>query len=279
MENLGISGCLADATEIHSASWNDNTGILAEFQAPGCGISRWKLDDLLQKRFQSLGGTLITNSRVAPGQGVVWAAGRPRRSSRWLGLKGHVRNLALTHDLEMFTSPQGYIGMVKIEHGLVNVCGLFKIEPPRGRKGWDLLLEILRTCSLHNLADRLKKADVMDTSFCGVAAFELGPQDGPAFRIGDSSSMIPPFTGNGMSMALESAECALQPALDYATGRKSWIEASSACAAAQAARFRRRLAAAEALHSLLMNPLALRCASVLARRKCLPFPALLHLVR
>jgi len=276
---LGIGECLSDATNLQSACWSDPRGLLAEMNAPGRGISRWKLDERLRRQFVSLGGILVTNSRIAPEPGVIWAAGRPRRPSSWLGLKCHARNLQLSHDLEMFTSTGGYIGLTKVEDDKVNICGLFKMQSPGGFKGSALLLAMLRRCSLNALANRLETADIDESSFCGVTAFQTGLQEGPAFRIGDAASMIPPFTGNGMSMAFESAECALQPAMDYATGHKSWLGAASSSAAAQASRFRSRLATAGAIHQLLLNPIGLRLTCALARRRCIPFQTLLHLVR
>jgi flavin-dependent dehydrogenase len=179
----------------------------------------------------------------------------------------------------MFTSPSGYIGLAKIEDGRVNICGLFKMRRPSGAKGSTLLLAMLRQSRLDALAERLETADIDEASFCGVAGFQIGQQVGPTFSIGDAASMIPPFTGNGMSMAFESAECALQPALDYATGRKSWLEAACASTASQASRFKRRLASATILHHLLTNSTALRITGALARRNCLPLQTLLHLVR
>ena len=279
LETLGIGDCLNEATNLLSASWNDPVGRLAEMQAPGRGISRWKLDEHLKNQFLSLGGRLITNSRIEPAPGLIWAAGRPRQPSSWIGLKCHARNLPLTHDLEIFISPGGYIGLARIEDEKVNICGLFQKKPPGGAKGSALLLSMLRDFSLGALADRLETADIEESSFCGVAAFQTGHQEGPEFCIGDAASMIPPFTGNGMSMAFESAECALKPVMDYATGRKSWLEAASASTASQARRFNRRLAVAGALHRILLNPFGLRLTSTLARRKCLPFQTLLHLVR
>jgi flavin-dependent dehydrogenase len=276
---LGIADCLDDATPLQSTSWSDSSGRLAEMMVPGRGISRWKLDDHLQRQFLALGGTLVTNSRIASAPGVIWAAGRPRRPSSWLGLKCHARDLPLSHDLEMFTSPGGYIGLAKIEDGRVNICGLFKMPRPSGGKGSALLLAMLRQSKLDALAERLETADIDEASFCGVAGFEIGQQIGPPFSIGDAASMIPPFTGNGMSMAFESAECALQPALDYATGRKSWLEAACTSTASQASRFKRRLASATILHHLLTNSTALRITGALARRNCLPLQTLLHLVR
>lgn len=246
---------------------------------PGRGISRWILDDRLQQLFCSLGGTLITNSRIYPAHGVIWAAGRPRQPSPWLGLKCHARNLPLTHDLEMFTSSGGYIGLAKIGDDLVNICGLFKIPRSCQAKGSARLIAMIRQVGLSALADRLEFADLDESSVCGVAGFQLGIQDGPPFSIGDAASMIPPFTGNGMSMAFESAESALQPALDYANGHRSWMEAASESTASQATRFKRRLRTAGILHHFLTNPAALSLTRALARRKCLPFQTLLHLVR
>jgi menaquinone-9 beta-reductase len=279
LEALGIPDCLNDATELQSVCWSDDAGTLAEMEAPGRGISRWKLDDLLQQRFVTLGGTLLTNSRVAPAPGVIWAAGRPRQPSSWLGLKCHARGLTLSHDLEMFTSPSGYVGLAKIEEGKVNICGLFKNRRTDGAKGTRLLLSVLRDASLNALADRLEGADLEESSFCGAAGFQTGLQEGPSFRIGDAASMIPPFTGNGMSMAFESAECALQSALDYASGHASWADAGAATAARQSARFGRRMTTAALLHRFLMHPTGLKLTGMLARSGCLPLQTILHLVR
>ena len=179
----------------------------------------------------------------------------------------------------MFTSPGGYVGLAKIEGEKVNICGLFKQRRSTGAKGTGLLLAVLRGASLNALADRLEGADLEESSFCGVAGFQTGAQEGPSFRIGDAAVMIPPFTGNGMSMAFESAECALQPALNYASGRSSWTEAGAAAAAVQADRFRRRMTTANLLHRFLLNPTGLKLLGALARSGCLPIQAILHLVR
>ena len=279
LATLGITDCLSGATKLESASWNNSSGELAEMTVPGLGISRWKLDDLLQRHFTSLGGTLVTNSRIAPAQGMIWAAGRPRRTSGWLGLKCHARNLPVSHDLEMFTSADGYVGLAKIEDGKINICGLFKSRPNNGAKGTGLLISVLRRASLNALADRLENATLEESSFCGVAGFELGPQSGPAFRIGDAACMIAPFTGNGMSMAFESAECALQPALDYASGREPWPTAAGTALANQTIRFRRRMTTAALVHGCLTSPTGLKIISALAQRGCVPLQTLLNLVR
>ena len=279
LQLLGVTECLADAEKLESAVWNDASGPIGRLRAEGLGISRWRLDNRLRQRFEELDGRLYTNSRIQPREGVVWATGRPRRESPWIGLKCHARGLALDADLEMFTGSNGYVGLARLEEGLVNICGLFTKTPSQKGKGPTLLLEALREGGLENLAIRLRQTDMVEGSFCGVAVFRTGRQPGPDFSIGDAASMIPPFTGHGMGMAFEAAECALQPVLDYATGLKSWTDAAWACAKGQRRRFRRRLVAANVLHRLLTTRGGSRFASALARRRLIPFQALLHLVR
>jgi menaquinone-9 beta-reductase len=279
LARLGIAECLADAERLESAEWSDSGGPLGRLKVRGLGISRWRLDDRLQGRFRELGGHLHTGSRIAPAEGVVWCAGRPKRDSPWIGLKCHARALELSADLEMFTGTNGYLGLARIEEGLVNICGLFRRSAMRGAKGPALLLGTLRAGGLDALARRLESADLDESSFCGVAGFQTGRQRGPEFSIGDAAHMIPPFTGNGMSMAFESADCALDPALDYASGKTSWSAAANECARAQSRRFRKRMAAAGAMHWILTTRPGSRLASALGRRRRIPFETLLHTVR
>ena len=279
LARLGITHTLTDAVPLTTACWSDTSGPLGSMKVNGRGISRWDLDQNLQQTFTELGGRLVTQSRIEPGTGIIWATGRPKRPGSWLGLKFHVSNLNLTHDLEMHMGATGYLGLARIENHLVNVCGLFQSHTVTKAKGPALLIAHLRAGGLQTLADRLDAADIDASSFCGVAGFRLGSQPGPPFSIGDSACMIPPFTGNGMSMAFESAECALQPALDYAHGLQTWDQAASASQKAHHQRFRRRLTIAGFLHSLLTTQFGMRLTSSLARRRVVPYDLLLQLVR
>jgi len=107
----------------------------------------------------------------------------------------------------------------------------------------------------------------------------MGRQPSEGFSIGDATHMIPPFTGNGMSMAFESAGTALPHALAYARGERSWESAASACAVDLDNRFRTRMLASAAIHTLLTSPKASRLATTLARFSLPPVQPLLHLLR
>jgi flavin-dependent dehydrogenase len=273
LARLGIVRHFRDAVPLASARWFDAAGPVASLRVEAMGISRWLLDDRLQQDFQESGGSLRVNSRADPGGEIVWAAGREKTQGNWIGLKCHARGLALDKDLEMHLGRNGYVGLARIEGGLVNVCGLFRKQPGIGGKG--ALFQCLRAGGLDRVAERIGAAQ-MD-AFCAVAGFHFGRQRGPEFSIGDSARMIPPFTGNGMAMAIESAACALDPLLEYAAGKLSWREAAECTARAQRLRFRRRMGAALLMQALLASVPGLVCA--LARQGCVPNQFLLSLVR
>lgn len=280
LDELGISAHLADAERLESASWSDGAGRLAEMKVSARGISRWRLDQRLATDFVQSGGTLKLASRVEGGPGIVRAAGRRRRTdSRWVGLKVHASGLAMASDLEMFAGTNGYVGLARIEGGRVNVCGLFRADERGGGKSVDLLLSTLARGGLLPLAERLRRADLDATSFCSVAGFRTGSQHAEDFAIGDAAQMIPPFTGNGMSMAFESAALAIEPLVAYASGQMSWDAAARACAERQQKRFRRRMLVACGLDGFLTTRWGSRVASACARSGVLPYHQLLALVR
>jgi len=225
LRDLGISFALEDAIPLGTSCWFDDHGPFRELRVQGRGISRHLLDHRLQERFSELGGRLFLNSRIQPGEGVVWAAGRTRTSSSWIGLKAHFSDLNVSHDLEMHAGDACYVGLARIEGGSVNVCGLFRKRRISGDRDAHLLPRYLRECGLGRLAERLEASRLAEGSLCGVAGITFGTVDHRHFAIGDAAAMIPPFTGNGMSMALESAYHAIECAFADAEGRAPWGDA------------------------------------------------------
>ena len=66
--------------------------------------------------------------------------------------------------------------------------------------------------------------------------------------------MIPPITGNGMSMAFESAELAIPPLIAWSRGEMCWNEARQTIARACDDGFARRLAWATWLQKIVLTP-------------------------
>jgi 2-polyprenyl-6-methoxyphenol hydroxylase-like FAD-dependent oxidoreductase len=206
------------------------------------------MDQVLAGQFRQLGGELRENARWdrrAAEPGVVLANGRRPQavesSWRWFGLKVHARRVELDADLEMHGSDQGYVGLCRLSDGEVNVCGLFRTRPGSPANSPKQLLRGAPGTPLH---ERLRDAVFDEDSFCSVAGLALQPQRASGqnqCRLGDALTMIPPVTGNGMSMAFEAADLALAPISAYARGELDWQAASRAVAQACDAAFRRRL--------------------------------------
>ncbi len=134
-----------------------------------------------------------------------------------------------------------------------------------GKSALRPLLESIGTA----LRQLLSGAEFDETSFCSVAGLSLRRHRAAEFddcAIGDALTMTPPVTGNGMSIAFESAELAIEPLAAYSRGEISWRAAQRRIANACDARFQTRLAWSSKLqtmmfcHSLqrLLGPLLVR---------------------
>lgn len=236
-----------------------------KLSSPALCLSRFKMDALLAGIFQQLGGQLQVRSRGSAdpgGEGVVSATGRRLQpsdnESRWFGVKAHVVSnnfVNLEADLQMHRMPEGYVGVNRINDGRVNVCGLFRTGSDKHRP--ESKVEWLLGRSGSPLRERLKDAPFEPESFCSVAGILLKPRRASASsecRIGDALTMTPPVTGNGMSMAFESAEIALGPVTAYSGSQISWTDARRQIASQCNAAFSRRLAWARLLQWMMVAP-------------------------
>ncbi len=232
---------------------------------PALCLSRFTLDALLAAKFQELGGELHSGARwteSAVREGLVRATGRRAETGgaggQWIGLKAHARGVKLDADLEMHVSDAGYVGVCVTSGGAVNVCGLFR-SWTRSGSGSRPGLPWLRGEPGSQLHERLGRAEFDEKSFTAVAGLSLRPQRA-AVRdeccIGDAVTMIPPVTGNGMSMAFEAAQMAVEPLVNYHAGGATWDEARQEVARRCDSTFAGRLAWARWLQWLMFSPLA-----------------------
>ena len=263
LRNLGISEALADALHHRSVSWFSGNAMLRRnnLSEPALAISRHLLDDRLQQLAIKSGVILHTGSRMKPEPGtpgLVWTAGRRPTKGNWIGLKAHIRGITTTAELEMHSGPHGYLGITPIENGWNNACGLFKIDRSIAATQSALLPAYLERNGNTGLAQRIRNAEWKEGSFTAVAGFGLGLQEPMpgVLALGDSHAIIPPFTGNGMTMAFQSAEIALPHLISFAEGKTQWHDACLATQAALHQAFRKRLTAAKLIHPLLFHSAA-----------------------
>jgi 2-polyprenyl-6-methoxyphenol hydroxylase-like FAD-dependent oxidoreductase len=168
-----------------------------------------------------------------------------------------------------------------VEDGWTNACGLFRLDRTIKSEGAGLLPAYLAAGGNPELAAALRKCEWRDGSFSAVAGFELGRQAATPglLSLGDADRMIPPFTGNGMSMAFQAAECAVEPLASWARGGIAWQDAVNQIRGLVRRRFRRRMVVAGVLHPFLLEPSGRSLLQNLATARCLPFQPMLALVR
>lgn len=285
LDALGIAACLSDARRHRQLAWMraGDTIYEGELPDPALGISRYRLDQRLRDRVVDLGGVVNEQSRMPriASEGLVWATGRFPQRGGWIGLKCHFDDLPMVAGLEMHLGENGYAGLAGIEEGRVNVCGLFRVDRSLRFKGPELLLTYLAREGNGVLVERLRRAQAEVSSCQAVAGFKLGRQpvrEGEC-ALGDAESMIAPFTGNGMSMAFQAAESALDPLEEWSRGQLSWDACVTAIRDRLHQRFRRRLLSASLMQPVLLHRGGRRLLEGLSRCGMLPFHPLLSLVR
>lgn len=252
-----------------SAAFYSEHDLLQSFELPepALCLSRHATDDALAGAFRQLGGNLQEKTRVRDDDmespGTVRAIGRRRLAEdggwKWFGLKIHVRDFDIESDLEMHLHRDAYIGACRIEDDRVNLCGLFRSSANEGGKKKLSPVDLLRGLPGSKLFRKTEKANFLTETQCAVAGLDLHPRKGgedASCQIGDALTMIPPLTGNGMSMALESADAAVEPLCEFSNGETGWEETVDTIANRLDHQFSGRLTWAGRIQQSLFSPLA-----------------------
>lgn len=283
-ERLGLSVMLADARRCSEVAWFWGGRRLHRHRLPepALAMGRHVLDKRLAEAFVEAGGDLRVGVRVKGTEameGRVFAHGRRASAgSPWLGLKCHVWGLSLEAELEVHLGVHGYVGLCELPGGRVNVSGLFRRRGGLAVERATALTAYLHAAGLGELGKRVAGAEVDPDSHCAVAGLAFGrvPRGEETERlcVGDAHALIPPFTGNGMTMAFQSAALAVDPLLGWVRGGCSWEETRRVIQAGMRKRFRTRLASAAGLHPFLLKPGGQRGLAMAAGAGCLPVNSL-----
>ena len=242
------------------------TGRSVELPLPGdaWGLSRYALDQALATAAAQRGARLWTGVTVRAyertGQGyvvqvrdgektvevqtraLIAACGRhsqaalpPKarplaRHQQFVGVKCHYTAVNMPAQVELFLFPGGYCGINPIEQNRVNVCLL--VAYPAFAQAGKRVDRMLAAAADANpaLGQRLAAGYALPETAVSVAPVDpyrpAGPWDGVAC-VGDSAVMIPPLCGDGMAMALRSAELCVPLAHAFLQGSLSlntWAE-------------------------------------------------------
>ncbi len=141
--------------------------------------------------------------------------GRSSGVGAWVGVKAHFSGVAPRDAVEMYYFPGGYCGLAPIEDGMYNACCLVhrRLARDTGAVGCRDFAAWMKTVARHNALDaRLQGANQVSGT---MTIAPLGPgrqraeHDG-ALLVGDAAGFLDPFTGDGISIALNSGRLAAE---------------------------------------------------------------------
>lgn len=133
------------------------------------------------------------------------------------------QQIEIAGHVELVLFPGGYAGLQPVEGGCANLCAVIAREKLRSLGGrWEGMLEYMQHHSDH-LSRRLRGAvpalerplalSAIPYGYC--AQVPLG--NASPWRLGDQTAVVPSFSGDGMSIALHTADRAAQLYLEGAT--------------------------------------------------------------
>lgn len=239
IDPLTLGAVAVDRVAIYAA----DRGVGADLPFRALSVSRWRLDDALLRRAVACGARVkrgvsvraVTRQddgwllRCDDGEAIacrhlVLATGKAglrgigdRRDRSRVGLKMHLRldpeqTRALAGRVELCLLTRGYAGLELVEDGIANLCFLL----PRATvaalaPGW-LALQAYLAGAVPQLAVRLAGSEPLWRKplavVCPAGGHRHADDEPGAFRVGDRLAHIPPFTGDGLAIALASAALA-----------------------------------------------------------------------
>lgn len=145
----------------------------------------------------------------------------PHMRPRFVGIKAHYAALSMPSQVELYFFPGGYAGLNPVERGRANLCLLLTYDVFR-RAGQSVPGTLAALAEWNPaLGRRLAAGQVLEETVCTVAPVDTGrpatPWTGVAC-LGDTAVMLPPLCGDGMAMALRSAELCAPLAHAYLQG-------------------------------------------------------------
>jgi flavin-dependent dehydrogenase len=244
LQRLGVDPSALGAAPIeHVTVHSSSRSVSSDLPFRALSLSRYRLDDALLRCAQESGARLVRNVTVkavmpgASGWNVLCAGGEAlqcrhlvvatgklglrgiddTRDGSMVGLKMHLRPSSETHRalarrVELFFLDHSYIGLELIEDGIANLCLVMpRATMSRLGPGWHALHGHL-TSALPSLAERLAGAEPLWDKPLAVVCptgghFHRDRKTG-IYRVGDRLAHIPPFTGDGIAIALGSAALA-----------------------------------------------------------------------
>ena len=232
-------------------STSGSKSIKAKLPLGGFGISRYCIDAELAKAAQNYGTTFVQAKasnllfqddyfEVSTAEGDTFKAGfligaygkrskldrdmeRPfiLKKSPFLGVKAHYAGPFPENLVGLHNFKGGYCGVSKVENDHINICYLVNYQSFKKYKSLEDFQEKV-LCQNKFLQETLSQSELVferPLTISQVSFLEKAPVENHILMCGDSAGMIHPLAGNGMGMAIRSAQILSNLILKFRAGK------------------------------------------------------------
>lgn len=239
LQSLGIDPLSVGAKKISKFEITDTKGIPVNANLPlgGFGLSRYAFDNLLYQSlknkativfdtvekvdFNEKQFTILTQRKdVYKADFVVGSFGKRsnidsflkrdfmKQNSSWLAVKNHFEYDFPDDTVALHNFKGGYCGLSKTETNAVNACYLttFKSFKKYGEIENFQKQELSKNPFLEKFFNEAKPIFKKPLTISQIWFHKKKPIENHIFMVGDSAGLIHPLCGNGMAMAIKSAQ-------------------------------------------------------------------------
>ena len=224
-----------------------NKTIEADLPLGGFGISRYTLDSALAKKVQENGAKILQeavvniqfhndefkvttkNNQKFTASIVIGAYGKRaaldakmnrdfmKKKSPYLAVKTHAKGIFPNDLVALHNFEGGYCGVSKVENDSINLCYIADFEIFKKYKDIDDFQEkvVFKNTFLKSVFKNSSPVFEDPITISQVSFASKYPVEQHILMCGDTAGMIHPLCGNGMSMAIRSAQMASQLIIDY----------------------------------------------------------------
>lgn len=236
-------------SRLHFSTVNGKS-IYCDLPLGGFGISRFTLDSFLFKKALEMGCEVIqdnvenitfdndnftittTNNRVLNSEIVIGAFGKRsnidlklnrnfiQKKSYWLAVKAHYSGNFPNDLVGLHNFEGGYCGVSKVENDVINICYLASYETFKNYKNIEEYQNQVVAKNPH-LDLILKKSKLLFEKPLTISQISFDKKEtvkDHILMVGDTAGLIHPLCGNGMAMAIHSAQIASQLIIKYYKG-------------------------------------------------------------
>ena len=221
-------------------STTKNQVISAKLPLGGFGISRYQFDFILSEKAKSKGVLLLQDSVIDlafennrftvhtkqnnsfHSKIVIGAFGKRslldvkmerdfiKKKSPYLGVKIHVKGDFLENLVALHNFTGGYCGVSKVENNTINLCYITNFSSFKKYKNISDFQEqvVFKNHFLKEIFNNTTPLFEKPLSISQISFETKKPVEKHMIMCGDSAGMIHPLCGNGMSMAIQSAQIA-----------------------------------------------------------------------